>query len=104
MNPDGNILDAYQISRSPASMREGAPAELSFGEWDGKDLPHYDDHTSGEYEEPEDEFESAPVPTAVERPVDWPTRLPSHPLFGDSLVEVPTPPYLNFTSDAKPVK
>ena len=36
--------------------------------------------------------------------MDWPTRLPSHPLFGDSLVQVPTPPYLNFTSDAKPVK
>ena len=46
-------------------MREGAPAELSFGEWDGKDLPHYDDHTSGEYEEPENEFAIAPVPTAV---------------------------------------
>ena len=104
MDPDGNILDAYQISRSPLSMRESAPAELSFGEWDGVELPHYDDHTSGEYEEPEDECSIAPVPTAIQRPVDWPTRLPSHPLFGDSLVKVPTPPSLNFTPDAKSVK
>ena len=97
-------LVKWQISRSPPSAREPAPVDASFGERDGLELPHYDDHTFGEFEEPEGDFEPAPVPTAAQRPVDWPTRLlPSHPLFGESLVEVSTPPCLGSPSDAMEV-
>ncbi len=45
MGPDGNVLF---VSRSPISLRDECPPELSFGSWcEGDPLPAYDDEVAG---------------------------------------------------------
>ncbi len=45
LGPDG---DALFVFRSPASLREGSPSELSFDGWNpGDELPDYDDDVTG---------------------------------------------------------
>ncbi len=83
LGPSG---DALTLFRSPTSVLEGCPPDLSFGDWGVHDnLPTYDDDVSG--------FgESAPYGSYVEVPEDAsgvPVHNPSHPSFAVSSVLVP---------------
>ena len=85
LGPDGDPLTVF---RSPPSVLDGCPSDLSFGSWCAQDsLPDYDDDVSGfELSPPcqglideQDELEGVPV------------HNPSHPSFSPSSVLVPIP-------------
>ena len=83
LGPAGETLTLF---RSPPSMLEQCPADLSFGDWGVHDqLPAYDDDVSG--------FSvTAPYGSFVEVPeemVGVPVHNPSHPSFPTSTVMVP---------------
>jgi hypothetical protein len=83
MGPAG---DALTLFRSPPSVLDGCPPELSFGKWGVHDeLPAYDDDVSS--------FSaSAPCGNYVEVPEDVhgvPVHSPSHPSFPVSSVLIP---------------
>jgi hypothetical protein len=82
---DGDVLLTF---RSPASLRDGCPPELSFGEWTESDpLPPHDDDVEG--------FNLASPPgSLVQEPQDiqgLPYHVPNHPGFPPSAVCVPIP-------------
>jgi hypothetical protein len=85
MGPEGDPLTVF---RSPESLLDGCPADLSFGDWSAQDsLPLYDDDVSG-----------FPLYSPYESLVDHPSVLegvpvysPCHPSFAPSSVLVPIP-------------
>ncbi len=86
LGPDGDVLTVF---RSPASLLEGCPADLSFGTWGVRDpLPEFDDDVTGfSLSSPYDGLVDPPVP------VDGvPVHNPSHLSFRPSSVLVPVPP------------
>jgi hypothetical protein len=86
-SPDGEALVVYRPPQVPG-IQQGE--DLSFGGWVDEDpLPAYQDHVTGyPLLAPNDEMGTG----ASERPLDWPTRQPSHPSFGPpSVVKVPLP-------------
>jgi hypothetical protein len=85
LGPQGDVLT---LTRSPPSLHQDCPADLSFWTWDVQDaLPPYDDDVS--------EFcLTAPYGRLVEAPQQLdgvPVRVPSHPCFPQSSVVIPVP-------------
>jgi hypothetical protein len=84
MGPNG---DALVVFRSPESLREGCPPELSFGNWAlGYSLPHYDDDVTGfALTQPHHNLVMPPE----DRDANVPVFSPSHESFPISGVVVP---------------
>jgi hypothetical protein len=83
LGPEGDSLTVF---RSPPSVLDGCPTELSFGDWSVSDsLPPYDDDVTGFDLSPR--YESlVEVPEVLE---GVPVTNPSHPSFPSSSVLVP---------------
>ncbi len=80
--------DALVTFRSPVSLRDGSPLELSFGDWcDSDALPDYEDDVTG--------FSlGSPSGPLVHEPreiPELPVHVPNHPGFPPSVVSVPIP-------------
>ena len=96
---DGDLLSASRWTRSPTSISSLAPSAESFGTWDGATLPDFDNHLDQPIEDPGD----SPVPIPIARSSDWPTQRPDHPLFGESMIDVPFPPLLRPIDNTTPI-
>lgn len=85
LETDGDALTTF---RSPASLRDGSPPDLSFGNWTDTDsLPDFDDDVTG--------FSLGPPSGSLVREPreipELPVHIPNHPGFGPSAVVVPIP-------------
>jgi hypothetical protein len=92
LDADGETLVTF---RSPISLRNGSPPELSFGDWSASDsLPLFDDDITGfGLGRPHGQlvFEPREVP-------ELPVHVPDHPGFLPSVVSVPIPASAALTS------
>jgi hypothetical protein len=93
LGPDGDTLT---VVRSPPSVLQSCPSELSFGDWCTPDsLPDYDDDVSGF-------VLSQPYESLLEVPEELegvPVYNPQHPSFPPSSVLVPIPAASSLSSD-----
>ncbi len=80
--------EALTTFRSPASLRDGSPPELSFGNWSDSDpLPNFEDDVTGFSLGPP----SGPLVHEPREIPELPVHIPNHPGFGPSAVVVPIP-------------